>query len=359
MTVNRPQPPRHSDRSSSSSEIAPKPYALVSFPTQRPILQHPAGHNKYNSDRIHGTLFLTLHVQTTLHVSTGVVAMGSDIGNNRISLIKTMVQNIDNKLSIQGSSLKGCIRSVYEAITNSTLAVITSKYKDKIPQERLPCRKKEELCPASQVFGALNWQGLIEFSDAKCESAGFSTGFMPSLYAPRTERTEYYTKGKLAGRKFYYHTIRAIDKGQNQGIPVQQAAKEYTFTTQLQFKNLQPAELGTLLIVLGQDPNYPIALKVGGGKPIGMGTMTVTVNEMSAFTDSQELAKELKLPKLRDRYSAYQPTESDSFTGKSLKEFVQKMVKSAHSKLIQKPQLEQLTQILSYPTNREPPAGMY
>ncbi len=355
MTVNRPQPPRHSNRSSSSSEIAPKPYAFVSFPTQRPNLQHPAGHDKYKSDRIHGTLFLTLHVQTALHVSTGVVAMGSDIGNNRISLIKTMVQGIDNKLSIQGSSLKGCIRSVYEAITNSTLAVITNKYRDKIP----PCRKKEELCPASQVFGALDWQGLIQFSDATCESTGFSTGFMPSLYAPRTERTAYYTKGKVAGRKFYYHTIRAIDKGQDRGIPVQQAAKEYTFTTQLQFKNLQPAELGTLFIVLGQDPNYPIALKVGGGKPIGMGSMTVTINQINAFTDSQELAKELKLPKFCDRYSSYHPSESDSLTGKSLTEFIPKMVKSAHAKLIQKPQLEELTQVLRYPTHREPPSGMY
>lgn len=359
MTVNRPQPPRHSDRSSSSSEIAPKPYGFVSFPTQSPSLQRPAGHDKYKSDRIHGTLSLTLKVHTSLHVSTGLVVMGSDIGNNRISLIKTMVQGIDHKLSIQGSSLKGCIRSVYEAITNSTLAVITNKYRDKIPQERLPCRKKEELCPASQVFGALDWQGLIEFSDAKCESAGFSTGFMPSLYAPRTERTAYYTKGKVAGRKFYYHTIRAIDKGQNQGIPVQQAAKEYTFTTQLQFRNLQPAELGTLLIVLGQDPNYPIALKVGGGKPIGMGTMTVTVNEISAFTDSQELAKELKLPKLRDRYSAYKSLESESLTGNNLQQFIYKTIKAAHSSLIQKPQLAELAALLKYPSHREPPSGMY
>lgn len=45
-----------------------------------------------------------------------------------------MVQGVDQKLSIQGSSLKGCIRSVYEAITNSTLAVITNRYRDKIPQ---------------------------------------------------------------------------------------------------------------------------------------------------------------------------------------------------------------------------------
>lgn len=335
-----------------------KPYELISFPKERPTLQRPIGHHKYHNDRLHGTLYLTLTVQTSLHVSTGVVVMGSDIGNNRIPLIKTMVQGVNNKLSIQGSSLKGCIRSVYEAITNSTLAVVTSNYKEKIPQERLPCKNKEKLCPASLVFGALDWQGLIDFSDAKCESAGYSTGFMPSLYAPRPQRQGYYTGDKVAGRKFYYHTIRAIDKGQNQGITVQQAAKEYTFTTQLQFKNLKPAELGTLLIVLGQDPKHPIALKVGGGKPIGMGTMTVNVTEIKAFTDGQQLAKELQLPMLRDRYSSYTPPESAKLSG-NLQQLMQKTIQYAHNNLVQKLQLEQLTEVLRYPTNREPPTDMY
>jgi hypothetical protein len=339
-----PNPPNSGN--SSDGTATPKPYHLIPFPKERPTLQRPIGHHKYQNDRIHGSLYLTLKVQTSLHVSTGVVVMGSDIGNNRISLIKTMVQGVEQKLSIQGSSLKGCIRSVYEAITNSTLAVVTSKYKDKVPQERLPCKNKEKLCPASLVFGALDWQGLIEFSDAKCESAGYSTGFMPSLYAPHPDREGYYTGRNVAGRKFYYHTIRAIDKGQNQGITVQQAAKEYTFTTQLNFKNLTQAEFGTLLIVLGQDPKYPIALKIGGGKPIGMGTMTVTVREIQ------------QVQNLRARYSSYQ-SQPNRLTGNQLQQLMQTAIKAAHSQLIQSPQLQELAVVLKYPTDREPPEGMY
>jgi hypothetical protein len=320
-------------------------------------LQRPAGHHKFHSDHLHGTLFLTLKVQTSLHVSTGVVVMGSDIGS-QVPLIKTMVQGVDQKLSILGSSLKGCIRSVYEAITNSTLAVITSKYREKIPRERLPCRNKEELCPASQVFGALNWQGLIDFTDAKCEKDS-SIGFMPSLYAPQPESKNKETKekflnsnyfgndGKVRGRKFYYQFAKAIDKGQNQGIAVQQAGKEYTFTTQLHFMNLKPAELGTLLIVLGQDPKHPMALKVGGGKPIGMGTMTVTVREIE------------QVENLRDRYSSYTPPEADRLTVEKLQQFMQRHIQVAHSTLVQPTQLQQLTEVLRYPTDREPPTGMY
>jgi len=345
-------PPSNSVSNNNPAETGePKPYELISFPKERPQKNPPAGHHQYLGDRLHGTLFLTLKVQTTLHVSTGVVVMGSDIGS-RVPLIKTMVQNIDQKLSIQGSSLKGCIRSAYEAITNSTLAVITSRYRDKIPQERLPCKNKQELCPASQVFGALDWQGLIEFSDAKCQNTGFATGFMPSLYRPRPDQRRAYfdARGNVAGRKFYYHTIRAIDKGQNQGITVQQAAKEYTFKTQIQFKNLTAAELGTLLIVLGQDPKYPIALKVGGGKPIGMGTMTVEVTAAKVLQNKGDL---------RDRYSSYNPPESDIMTGTKLQQFMQKNIQAAHSSLVQATQLQQLAEVLKYPTDREPPTGMY
>lgn len=354
MTSNRPQrpqPPSRHNRSiggDSSPELAPKPYEFVSFPKERPNLQRPVGHHKYFSDRLHGTLYLTLKVQTSLHVSTGVVFMGSDIGNNRIPLIKTMVQGIDQKLSIQGSSLKGCIRSVYEAITNSTLAVITNKYRSQIPTERLPCRNKEQLCPASRVFGALDWQGLLDFNDAKCENMGFSTGFMPSLYRPRPDESNaYFIQGRVAGRKFYYNTIRAIDKGQNSGIPVQQAGREYIFKTKLNFKNLLPEELGTLLIVLGQDYKCPIALKVGGGKPIGMGTMTVSIDKIAR---SQSLQK---------RYSAYQLNESDELMGDALQQFMQTQIKAAYSCLIQQSQLDELKAVLRYPSDREPPSGMY
>ena len=323
-----------------------KPYQLIRFPQKPPTLRHPVGHDRYRADRLHGVLHLTLTVQTALHISTGVVALGSDVGA-RIPLIKTMAQGTANKLVIPGSSLKGVVRSAYEAITNSTLAVATNKYKSSMPSERLPCRDKTRLCPASQVFGALDWQGLLHFTDAHCEEANAATGFMPSLYRPRPdERDAYFQKGKAVGRKFYYHATNAVD-GSDRGIPVQQAGIAYSFTTRLQFMNLTEAELGTLLIVLGQDKRYPLALKVGGGKPIGMGTMTATVTGL-------ERAKHL-----RDRYAAYTPPESDRLTGVALESYLQDLVKAAHKKLIQTPQLQQLAEVLKWPTERTAPSGMY
>ena len=355
---NKPTPPA-SPTTSSNGDTSNN--AMVSFPTAPPPKAKPAGHHKYLDKHFHGALFLTLKVQTPLHVSTGVVVLGTDV-NARVPLIKTMTVDTNKKLVIQGSSLKGCIRAVYEAITNSTLAVNTLKaYRGKLPNSDKisPCTSKNNLCSASQVFGALDWQGLVEFSDAVCDRSLTTTGFMPSLYAPKPEpfneetnrkelnRNYFNSCGQLIGRKFYYNFAEAVSKGENKGIPVQHASKDFTFTTEIHFKNLKSAELGTLLIILGQDPQYPIALKIGGGKPIGMGTMTVAVDKIEQAGN------------LRDRYSSYDIPESDQLTGAKLQEFMQTQIKAAKSGLIQTEQLTQLAAILAYPSTKQPPSGMY
>ena len=348
MTANRPSRPtprRPDTRGNGNSNGVDKPYTLVPFPRRKPQLKHPVGHDRYRNDRLHGKLVLKLTVKTAVHISTGIVAMGTDLGNHR-PLIKTMVQNKQQMLTIPGSSLKGAIRSAYEAITNSTLAVASRK-RD-IPKDRLPCQDKKELCPASLVFGAMNWQGLIHLPDATCESAKSVPGFMPSLYGPQPDQQKAYfdQNGKAAGRKFYYNAVEAVSGG-DRGIPVQQAGTEYVFKTELQFHNLTRAELGTLLIVLGQDPNHPMALKVGGGKPIGMGTMTVEIEALE------------KPQSLKERYTQYAIPESNHLTGNSLKVFVEEAIQAAHRSLVEKSQLEALAKILKWPTDRIAPEGMY
>ncbi|WP_346291417.1 RAMP superfamily CRISPR-associated protein [Sphaerothrix gracilis] len=343
------RPNRPIKRSPQTAEGPEKPYALVPFPRQRPFLRAPIGHHRYADNCYHGTLHLTLKVLTALHVSTGVTALGSDVGS-RVPLIKTMVQGKNEQLLIQGSSLKGCIRAIYEAITNSTLAVITNRYRQEIPKDRLPCRSKESLCPASQVFGALDWQGLVRFTDAICESTQSAIGFMPSLYRPRPEeRNAYFNSKQAAGRKFYYHFVKAQDAG-SRGIPIQQAGREYSFNTHIKFINLSEAQLGCLLIALGQDPEYPIALKLGSGKPIGMGTVIVTANSLRLINSFQNL---------KERYSSFTHTGERILDGRELKSFMNHLFKEAHKNLIEQMQLERLTRILLYPTDREPPEGMY
>ncbi|MBD2182394.1 RAMP superfamily CRISPR-associated protein [Aerosakkonema funiforme] len=346
MTDNRPiRRPQPNPTPETNNQ---KPYQLISLPSQPPPRDKPIGQDRFKSDRISGTISLRLTVKTATFVASGVTAMGSDLSGNakNIPLIKTAVGR-DRLLTIPGSSLKGVVRSAYEAITRSCLCK-TKAESNQIPNGYRECKDNTKLCPACQVFGAMDWQGLIRFSDAILNNAQWSVGFMPSLYAPRKQRAGYYINGRIAGRKFYYHFVKSIDKGQ-QGIPVQQAGKELIFTTQVGLRNLSLAELGTLLIVLGQDSKNPIALKVGSGKPIGMGTMVVEVTEIQRIEKQKEW---------RDRYCNYN-TSPPSLTGNSLKEFIRKAIELASTQLVQSQQLQELRQVLQWPTTREPIDGVY
>ncbi|BAY07496.1 RAMP superfamily CRISPR-associated protein [Calothrix sp. NIES-2098] len=352
----------------SQQAISPKPYKLVALPSQPPNRQRPAGQERFRQDRLSGKISLRLTVQTNTVVASGAIALGIDIlglNKNSPDLIKTAVRR-DRRLIIPGSSFKGVVRSAYEAITQSCLCKVTpeTKRQNWVPDKYQECqinqaKNRIEICPACQVFGAMNWQGLIRFTDAICETTKFRVKFIPSLYQPQPEpynkitkqkhlNSEYFgNHGKVRGRKFYYHALQAIEGG-NRGIETQQAGNQYTFTTDLYFMNLSAAELGTLLIVLGQDtPKHPIALKVGSGKPIGMGTMTVDVTAIEQPTN------------MCDRYLSFQP-ETNQLTGEKLENFKRNAIKKAHeTKLVQPEQLQQLTEILKYPTNRQAPEGMY
>jgi hypothetical protein len=342
MASNRHQQPTRR----SSNTHNPPPYNFVSFPNEDPSKQSAVGHKEYLPEHLHGSLSLELDVKTAVHSATGTVATGREVNQPRIGLIKTMVQR-DEQPIIQGSSLKGCIRSIYEAITNSRLGVIPSKgdelRKGKYPENRLPCSEIGKLCPASAVFGASGekwgWRSLVEFQDAHCKgSKSFETGFMPSLWSPRREGCDaYFHNDEAVGRKFYYHMTRALDKGSaDKGIPVQQAGQTYQFITKLRFKNLKPEEVGALLIALGQDSNFPLALKIGGGKPIGMGTMTVKVTEIILLNDFQSY------------YSSYN-AKPDCISGQALELFIANQIEEAKEKeLVQPTQLQEMYSILGY-----------
>ena len=91
-----------------------------------------------------------------------------------------------------------------------------------------------------------------------------------------------------------------------------------------------------------------MALKLGGGKPVGLGTVEVAVAEAEVMQD------------VRDRYTHYAVPKAAKLTGESLATFIQERVQAAHrEKLVEQDQLAQLSQVLQWPTNREAPTGMY
>lgn len=354
---------------SNYQKLGPKPYDFVDFPDNPPTPHQPPGHHRYLPDHLHGVLHLNLHVLTDLHLSTGVVIMGSDIKRKDIPLIKTMVEGKDKKLLIQGSSLKGCIRSIYEAITNSRMGVKPKNPNDYLSgddlppekeqlEQRLPANELNQLCPASVVFGASGekwgWQGLISIQDAHYQERGYEIGYISNLHAPQLDNQVYYHNGKAIGRKFYYHMKHALDKDEceGNGIDAQVAIEGNIFTNKLIFKNLKPKELGTLLIALGQHKKYPLILKVGAGKPIGMGSIKIKITEAEIIQNEADLNH-------RYSYKSFTAPSNSCFSGKELQDFIQQNIEKAHDEqLIEEPQLKKIHEILS-PLNNHIPYERY
>jgi hypothetical protein len=361
-----------------------KPYQLISFPQDpsgrllAPDRAKPSGLDQYKPDQLSGKILLRLNVKTPTMVASGLTALKSDLLDRPqgIPLIKPAIVR-EKILAIPGSSLKGTVRAIYEAITRSCLCKITKSFKDKQKnriQVNLPSKNHKEcspnkediktrqaqVCPACQIFGAMNWQGIVRFTDALCEQAGFEVKFVPSLYQPNFEREGYYAsfdQKQVGGRKFFYHFERPVEQGEH-GIDAQRAAVGYTFTTHLSFMNLKKDQLGALLIALGQDSRHKFALKVGAGKPIGMGSMAIDVLSMELW--SRHPSHETEPMNLRDRYSNYALSDFEGLTGEPLQQFMQQAMEGAKTTgLIQLQQLQELAQVLQYPTNRTAPEGMY
>ena len=232
---------------------------------------------------------------------------------------------------IPATSLKGALRSNYEAITHSCLGPVrtraTEKYsrnprQSELPQALInelppdlraqaeeakwpprivveldvqavhpwqPCRLSRgkeataSLCPACALFGAEGLQGRVWFDDAEVVGQLPQRGPLriASLYGPRLHRAgslRVITRGhstlvqvqRLRGRKAYYR-VRLGEVPARGNVPLDYLPQGTCLRTLLYFRNLTPAELGGVVAALGIVPKREFAFRVGGGKPLGLG----------------------------------------------------------------------------------------
>ncbi|AFY43431.1 RAMP superfamily CRISPR-associated protein [Nostoc sp. PCC 7107] len=360
----------------------PKNYDFVPLPQQKPDRvniqgkegKDKFGHDKYqlNTQRFSGKLFLDLTVVSPLTVNSGITVMGSDLAQQTldptsakyvatISLIQSSVQQ-NQRLIIPGSSLKGVVRSIYEAITRSCLC----KTNAKVPDGYSECKDISQLCPACVTFGAMSWLGLVHFHDAKYDpdndKPGFQTGLITPLFSPKPEAVDletgekiYYDKNnKIRGRKFYPHSYQEEVKPT---IRIQQAETGKKFTTYVNYANVTKPQLGTLLIALGQDPENRLGLKIGSGKAVGMGTMRIDVvrieqlniNRYLSYNSNSSALEGNKLQTfILDAIKSAKPQPQATPAKNQLNKPV---VKSANQPLVQLKQLEKIKALLGLTKN--------
>lgn len=311
---------------------APKPFAFMPLPN-RVNRQRPTGHDLYNAECTTGQIQGTIEALSPIHIGSGIIDLGQDV-----ELIKTAVRT-HGKVVIPGSSLKGAIRSVVEAISESCVCKVSGRIRRAVPRDFAECRQKERLCIACRMFGAMGFHGNVAIQDAPQIEGEIVTKLVPELYAPgRYQRR----MRDIPGRKFYMHGQVASGE-----TPVEACEVGSKFRFVVQIDNLRQAEWGLLFTALGHHPDHPFKIKIGGAKPVCFGSIDFQLERIQIEAQT------------RDRYLDWDVKPESAKTGEQLETWKHECITQATDSLIKQNLLTDLAHILRYPNDRNCPSGLY
>lgn len=318
-------------------QLSDKPFAMVDIKSGAATSESP-GHDRYVKGYYSGKITGTIEAITPIQVASGLYELGEAISATdakKFPLIREMVKS-KGALCIPGSSIKGCVRSVVEAVTRSCLPVKNAR----VDQMFAPCRverrePKQQLCLACSMFGAMGFSSKIRIADAPLLEGQSQVVQMPALFGPRG-RGKAYDRPNLT-RKFYFNH-KKVSVGH---IPSEVCTNGSKFGLTIFFSNLSEKELGLLFLCLAQRDNFH--LKLGGGKPVGYGSSKFNIEELTIFTDADS------------RYLSWD-SSSKSWKDAELQVQLEKFMKAGQSALVES-QYAQLVSILS--KSADPPSGMY
>ena len=325
-----------SQRRYNQGPAAPKPFDYVPF-ASRVERGSLTGHHRYDPNLLTGTLHGEIVVLTPLHIASGGIELTERVAPQFVRhtpLIKAFVRSGGVRV-VPGSTLKGAVRSVVEAITPSTVGIVDRR--TGVPQAlegpRGIDKKKpptnNRLSPADRMFGVMDYLGPVQFSDAPQIGEAVALVEQPSLFAPRAQ-------GPVKGRKFYKHGRPATGNVPTESVP----PTDGRFSWRCDFSNLSAAELGVLLIALGQG-EPPLHLKIGGGKPACYGSVRMQLAELRLRGD------------VVGDYLSWEGTE----TVVEPEQYVRAAMDQAG--FVLRPQWQKLSEILQWPNDRDCPSSAY
>jgi CRISPR/Cas system CSM-associated protein Csm3 (group 7 of RAMP superfamily) len=328
-----------------------KPYDFVPFPKRRPDRQKGAGQDKLNPRLLSGTLELTLHTLTPVHVGSGYSDFIKAGDREYLAALQASkpVREADavrRRYLIPGSSIKGAVRSIVEAITRSCIRITQGRHRPYIPQGYGGCMSVNDLCIACRLFGAQDYQGHVSFEDAVAPKGSLVLLGTPLLWTParggRGLPPRYLQGNQARGRKFYRHA--SPPSGVDPRACIKSGAE---LPLRIHFLNLSEAELGVLLTALGQHPDHRFPIKLGGGKPVGLGSVQIILNRVTLLQGVDALKATGRLGQAR------------TLVGSDLNAFLQRCANAANA-LIDDDALGELEAILDEAGLRETaPADPY
>lgn len=234
------------------------------------------GHDHMGPGLLSGRLEHAVRTLGPLHVGTGVPVRSEDVELVPGDVLSSQYR-VNGRPAIPGSTFKGVVRSVAEAVSPSCVP-ITVVNPFKLPREATakasrPCSLERGACPACTLFGMMGYIGQVWFGDAVLgTSQGTAIHHVPPLYRPRGSEgaAPYFDQhGNFKGRKFYVHGRPQ----QGEGPALEVIRRGQLLVGDLTFINLTEAQLGLLFFALGLDGSF--CLKMGAAKPVCLGSVRV------------------------------------------------------------------------------------
>ena len=256
----------------------PKPFFWVMLDKAKPPERRTLHlHERFSG--LSGRMVLQIEVLSQyLYVGSGLLDLFTPPGEKQEYACYAFSRR-NGQLVIPGTGIKGAVRGVYEALTNSC---VSQRGRDeRMPGSHQTCqgiKKGEEqrasLCPACRLFGVTGYRGRAHFADAIPIGEVQTTRIKISdLWPPRQSK----------GRKFYQSKrFQGLDmRPAKSHRYLEVVPKGSRFETTLVFENLEEAEMGALLRALGLGPHpqkadsvvYAFPIKLGGAKPRCLGSV--------------------------------------------------------------------------------------
>jgi len=255
----------------SPQEAEPKPFYWIPLKTP-PRKETPTFHDSFQ--HLSGRMELETEVLSDyLYVGSGAILLDSQKG------AYYAFSRRSDQLVIPGTGIKGPVRSIVEAISNSCVSQIGrrgEKRKWKTCADFQPAPETgAQLCPACRLFGTTGYRGRVSFTDA------VPAGLVQSKIV---KIADLWPPHPSERRKFY--EAKAFREPENQKPErnhrfLEAVPKGAGFATTLFFENADVAEMGLMLRALGLDRHpeqpenvvYAFPVKIGGAKPRCLGAV--------------------------------------------------------------------------------------
>ncbi|QGT99788.1 hypothetical protein SYNTR_1195 [Candidatus Syntrophocurvum alkaliphilum] len=314
--------------------LSEKPYAFVPLLEKKESEKY-IGHNKIHPDRYSGKLFLKMETLSPVHVSQGKYRFEDNKNDFTV-----MTAELNNRVYIPGSGIKGAIRSITESVSYSCAPQPPKRFLNQaLPSSNRFVCQKQDACVSCRLFGFssrdVSYKGQIIFEDfSPIEEVKLETRLLPQLQSPFKKdypknrlrpfpengygnerlyycqvcndfdkcntctKEEYLEKLKLLnnnsrnyrfrGRKFYYHSKETEER--KNGIPHEFIPAGTTLVGSVIINNLSYEELSLLAFSFGLDK--AITPKIGYGKPAYFGSVRFSFEKYEDIKSRYGLKKE-------------------------------------------------------------------